>query len=222
MSIKHSKRDKKDNLNIKLGGFLFLIFLLNMIALLIIKPNNSEIIALAETNTLKHVKSGMGSIAITEFADLQCPACSVHHSFMTQYLKDNPSLKFEFKHFPLTNIHKNAETMAKYSIAISTISPNKFWPFLDYVYKNQEYWSKLSIEKLHNYVEKTLKSNININYEMVFKRLESKTVLAKLASDKLEAKNLKLRGTPTFLINGKIIKTPAPNKVAWDKLIEEL
>jgi protein-disulfide isomerase len=222
MSIKHSKRDKQDNLSIKLVGFLFLIFLLIMTSLIIIKPNNAEIIALAETNTLKHVKFGTGSIVITEFADLQCPACSVYHSFMKQYLKENPALNFEFKHFPLTNIHRNAETMAKYSIAISTISPNKFWPFLNHVYKNQQYWSKLSIEKLHNYVEKTLKLNINVNYEMVFKRLESKTVLAKLASDKLEAKNLKLRGTPTFLVNGKIIKTPAPNRESWDKLIKKL
>lgn len=223
MSFSKKKKVKHDTLNLLLGGFLFIIAVIVTLSLTLIKPDTSEIEALAKSNTLEHIKKSSqfsnNNPVIIEFADLQCPACATHHRFMKEFLEDNPNITFEFKHFPLNNIHKNAELMAKYSIAIQTINPKRFWIFLDNIYRDQQTWSKMDQGDIHIYVKKLLIEKVKVNYNMVFKRLESKTVLAKLASDKLEAKSLKLRGTPTFLLNGKIIETPAPNSKSWNKLI---
>lgn len=216
-----SKKHQKDKLSLFLGVFFIFIIFLAFSLLSLISPNNNKINNLALLNEIQHKRNNINSVVeITEFADIQCPACSRYHSFLKDYLKTKKNISFEFKHFPLNNIHKNAELMSKYSIAISTFSSRKFWLFLDIAYEEQSNWSKMSHEQLHNYMRVLLIERLKINYNKVFDILNSDVVLAKLYSDKLEAKKLRLRGTPTFLVNGKIIQTPNFDSNEWNQILK--
>lgn len=220
MSKTRSKKHEKDKLSLILGGIIFLVFLGFTVLFFTIKPDNTAEIELASQNSIQHEKNKFGTIKIVEFADIQCPACSKYHQFLKNYIKKDKRISFEFKHFPLNSIHKNAELMSKYAIAISIVNKTKFWLFLDYAYRDQREWSKLSHDKLHVYMKDLLSSKIKLNYNRVFDKLDSKEVLAKLASDKIEAKKSRLRGTPSFFVNDKIIVTPGLTKESWDKVIK--
>lgn len=219
--MSNTKKRKRDKLNLFLTAFLLSIFAIFVGIGFFIKPDTEAQELLASKNTISHVKNKKGTISIVEFADIQCPACSRYHSFLKSYLKDKKNVSFEFKHFPLNNIHKNAELVGKYAVAISTASFNdrKFWDFLDITYKEQSKWAKLSHKELHVYMKNIIKKDLKLDYDKIFNKLESEKILSKLMSDKLEAKKLRLRGTPTFIVNGSIIQTPRLTKEAWDKVL---
>src|SRR3989338_699244 len=49
-------------------------------------------------------------VTLVEYADFQCPACGVYYPLVEQLFKEyGDKVKFEYRHFPLVGIHKNAE-----------------------------------------------------------------------------------------------------------------
>lgn len=77
-------------------------------------------------------------ITVTEYADLQCPACKASHELINGPIisKYNGNIRFEFKHFPLQTIHQFALEAAEASECAA--DQGKFWPFIDLVYAQQD------------------------------------------------------------------------------------
>ncbi len=75
---------------------------------------NNEEVVITQTD---HVRGAQdGKVTLVEFGDFQCPACGAYEPIVRQVLTDNKdTLKFSFRHFPLTAIHKNALLAAKAS-----------------------------------------------------------------------------------------------------------
>lgn len=74
---------------------------------------------------------------VVEFADLQCPACRVNHTWLKKQLetKLKGKVKLVFRHFPLRGQHQKALKLALY--AELARDEGKFWQFVDGAYENQ-------------------------------------------------------------------------------------
>lgn len=102
---------------------------------------------IAATSSKKPVGPDSAAVVLTEFADLQCPACKTAHALLTKPLleKYKGSIRFEFKHFPLTNSHSHALKAAEASECAA--DQGKFWEYIDVVYAHQDDLAKEPYEE---------------------------------------------------------------------------
>lgn len=83
---------------------------------------------------------GEGSVTVVEFSDFQCPYCARVYPTVTQLLKDyEGKIVLAYKHFPLAQIHPNAQKAAEASECAR--EQGKFWEFHDKLFENQADWS---------------------------------------------------------------------------------
>lgn len=138
-------------------------------------------------------------VSVIEFADLQCPACKAFDPIVTQVIAEySDRVSFVFKHFPLATIHQNAilGAMATEAAAVQ----GKFWEMKKTLYENQADWST-SLDSKNKVV--ALAVSIGLNKEKFEANLLNKNLEEKVFVDLKEATNLKLGGTPSFIINNK-------------------
>ena len=75
-------------------------------------------------------------IQLVEFSDFECPYCIRAYPTVKQVLKDyNGQVRFYYKHFPLTQIHQNAQKAAEASLCAA--DQGKFWEFHDKMFEVQ-------------------------------------------------------------------------------------
>lgn len=123
---------------------------------------------------------------LVEFSDFQCPACAAFASTVkTLTDKYQDRLLFVYRHFPLPS-HQYA-LPAAYA-AESAALQGKFWETVDYLFANQ---SKFSDEFFATEFGKDLPSD---------------AVKKKVERDAQAARSLNLPGTPSFFLNGVLLK----------------
>lgn len=138
-------------------------------------------------------------VSVIEFADLQCPACKAFDPIVTQVIAEySDRVSFVFKHFPLATIHQNAILGAMATEAAA--AEGKFWEMKKTLYENQADWST-SLDSKNKVV--ALAVSIGLNKEKFEANLLNKNLEEKVFADLKEATNLKLGGTPSFIINNK-------------------
>lgn len=153
-----------------------------------------------DSSKVPHPLSNKNAVVrVVEYGDLQCPACKVAHDAVTKALLATygKQIRFEFKHFPLRSIHRFAMDAAQ--AAECAADQGKFWDYLDIAYAKQE---DLSKEALYDWA-KDLKLNDDLFTRCLRSGIKKDTVLA----DYAEGLALKVQGTPTYFVDGKI--TPA-------------
>lgn len=134
-------------------------------------------------------------VTVTEYADLQCPACRSAHASLVQPLiqKYGTKISYDYRHFPLTSIHRYAMEAAEASECAA--DQGKFWEFVDYDYEHQE---DLSSETLRDWA-KELKLDVDLFDRCVTSHVKRKAIQA--SYDEGRAKDV--NGTPTFFVNGQ-------------------
>lgn len=131
-------------------------------------------------------------VRIVEFADFQCPHCKRASSMLEKLVEEHDGkVVHYFKHFPLPN-HKQAGLAARAAVAAQM--QDKFWPMHDLLFENQR---DLSREKILGFARK-----IGLNSSKFKKDLQSQKVAERVKSDKAEANEAKVSGTPAIFING--------------------
>ena len=72
-----------------------------------------------------------------EFVDFECPYCKVANQELQKLLDKNPDLAFVYRHFPLTQIHPNAQKLAEASECYKDqYGQNGFWLIVNKIYSN--------------------------------------------------------------------------------------
>lgn len=145
----------------------------------------------------RHVK-GSGPVTIVEFSDLQCPACRAVQEPLKQLLAANEGkVKFVYRHFPLTTIHKNA-LVASHAVEAAH-KQGKFWEMHDILFDKQTEWEKdgNAAEKFSLYAK-----DLGLDVEVFKKDMDSQEVKDAVTEDNLAATRYRLTGTPTFFVNG--------------------
>jgi protein-disulfide isomerase len=138
-------------------------------------------------------------ILVTEYADLQCPACQAAHERISTPLleKYGDQIRFEFKHFPLRSLHRYALEAAMASECAA--DQGKFWEFVDLVYKEQK---KLDIDQLSRWA-----GALALDRDLFDRCLESQIKRDTVLADYKEGQELSVSGTPSYFVNGQKIET---------------
>lgn len=138
------------------------------------------------------------TVVIEEFADFQCPTCASVHTKMKEINSLYAGrIKFIYRNFPLTQIHKNAYEAALASEAAG--AQGKFWAMQDQLYTNQKEWSNSAEARklFEGYAAKIGLDAAKFQTDMA--ALPTKT---RVDNDMARGQALKLTGTPSVFING--------------------
>lgn len=171
-------------------------------------------ITVTDTDHVRGAQSG--TVTLVEFGDFQCPACAAYEPIVQQLVQDNPGvLKLVFRHFPLTQIHRNALLAAKASEAAGL--QGKFWEMHDILYDKQKEWSE-GLNARDFFL--TYATTVGLDTKKFSDDLNNPSLEAKILAELKEGVQLGVPGTPTFFVNGKMIESPGSVE-AFNKIIKE-
>jgi len=136
------------------------------------------------------------SVQIVEFFDYQCPYCKDVHTVVKNIRQKYPAnVSVRYEHFPLSN-HDYAFEAA---VAVECAGKqNKFNDYHDLLFINQDRIANLRYDSL------AIEAGVE-NIDSFNSCLESKKTSPIIESGLDLAEQLGINGTPTFLINGKLI-----------------
>ncbi len=139
-------------------------------------------------------------IVIVEFTDFQCPFCSRVQSTLEKIFNDYPGkVQLIFKDLPL-DFHKQAKDA--HIAAQCANEQGKFWEYHDILFKNQ---TQLFPDKLKEYAKQ-----LELDMDK-FNQCYDERKYEKYVNESIEqAQNLGISGTPTFFVNGRIIRGAQP------------
>lgn len=143
--------------------------------------------------------SPSAAVTIEEFADYQCPTCATVHGKMKEINSlYSGRIKFIYRSFPLTQIHKNSYDAALAAEAAG--QQGKYWAMQDQLFTNQQAWSNSTeVRKIFDdYAQKIGLDVTKFQTDMV--ALPTKT---RVDNDLQRGRALNITGTPTVYINGK-------------------
>ena len=164
-----------------------------------------------------HVQgNGKAGVTLVEYGDYQCPFCGQYYPTLKQVeAKFNDQIHFQFRNYPLTNLHPNAFAAARAAEAAAL--QNKFWEMHDFLYQTQSQWSAGSDAlSLFKQYAKQLGMNVT-QFETDF---ASSKVNDLINADTAEGTKLGITGTPTFFIDGNKVEI-ANNPAAFEKVLSD-
>jgi protein-disulfide isomerase len=145
-------------------------------------------------NKSDHVRGPTtAAITLVEYGDYQCPHCGMAHPIVNQvqeYFRN--SLRFVFRHFPLTEVHPLAGIAAE--SAEFAGAAGLFWEMHDALFENQ---SILSIPTIF-----MIADQLRLPEVLLRNALETGQYTSKVRSDFMGGVRSGVNGTPAFFING--------------------
>ncbi|MEK9182351.1 MAG: DsbA family protein [Patescibacteria group bacterium] len=169
-------------------------------------PNNKEPLSLADILTESDWIRGNknAKVIITEYSDFQCPACAAYYELVKQVHKDfGDNLAIVYRHFPLRQIHANAEAAALSAEAAGR--QGKFWEMHDMIFESQENWKD---EKNAQEIFSEYAGKLDLDAERFKLDLNLKELKQKVEADYQSGVKAGVNHTPTFFLNGKEIQNP--------------
>ena len=147
-------------------------------------------------------------ITIIEFGDFKCPACKAAHPVIDEILNEY-NVSLYYRNFPLP-MHGEISFLSAEAAECAN-EQDKFWQYHDILFENQDILNK---ENLKLYAKQ-----LNLNEEQFNNCLDSEKYKQEVEKDIKDAKDLGVKGTPTFFINGRKILGADKEKIK--KIIEE-
>ncbi len=166
--------------------------------------------AIMDKITLKGEPSKGGAnakVTIVEYSDFQCPFCSKGYATMeNQVLKEyGDKVKFYYKHYPLP-FHPWAEKGAVAAECAKEQKPEAFWKLYSSFFENQAQISPDSVkEKASGFLQGT-----GIDMAKWNDCFDNSKSLPKVKAQMAEGASVGVRGTPGFIINGRLVSGAQP------------
>ncbi len=133
------------------------------------------------------------AITIVEWADFECPACRAASFALDEVVKSNKDVRLVFKNFPL-DMHEHAEAAARAAVAADR--QGKFWEMHAALFGSQVPLTEATLAKIAE--------EIGLDLAKFKKDIRSEDIADRVAKDKVQADEVKLRATPTIFINGRL------------------
>jgi protein-disulfide isomerase len=131
---------------------------------------------------------------MVEYGDYECPHCAAANPIVNLVLDHfGDNIRFAFRHFPLSQIHPNAEAAAESAEFCGTFG--RFWEMHDGIYENQ---GQLGLPLLL-----ALVNALGLSEAALREALVNGTYEPKVKSDFFGGVRSGVNGTPTFFINGR-------------------
>lgn len=140
-------------------------------------------------------------ITIVEYADFQCPYCSVASINLRALIEKYPDdVRVVYRHFPLASIHDKAILATQAAEAAGLQSEEGFWAMHDLLYQTQAEWSSLTIEEFTSWlIEQSEVLGLDpVLYET---DLNSEAIVTMAEATWIDGQELGIPGTPFIKIN---------------------
>ncbi|MBX7233048.1 MAG: DsbA family protein [Caldilineales bacterium] len=146
-------------------------------------------------------------VVIKEYSDFQCPFCGRHAvntmPLLIERYANNPNVRYEFH--PYAFIGQESTDAA--AAALCASDQNKFWPFHDTVFANQNGENLGAFSKANL---KTIAQAVGLDMAQFNQCFDGGEKLQEVNRYKTEATQLGVQSTPTFYINGQEVKGAQP------------
>ena len=144
------------------------------------------------------------SVTITEYASMTCPHCANFNEAVFPKLKsefiDSGKVRYVFREFPL-DIKAAAGSMLARCIAKDDAP--KYFAVIDLLFRQQNEWVLKNTTETLTRIGK----QAGLSQQQVEDCLKDQALLDKIAADQKYANEvLKVNSTPTFFINGEMLK----------------
>jgi predicted DsbA family dithiol-disulfide isomerase len=153
--------------------------------------------------------SANARLTIVEFSDFECPFCKQVQSTLKQIVDGyGRDVRLVFKHLPLEG-HRNSFPAAR--AAYCAAEQDRFWQFHDALFSAQDL-SPPALERIA--------SDLGLASERFKTCFNSEQSRAAIVKDLEAAKLFRIDSTPSFIVNGKLIKG-ALSFADFRKIIEQ-
>ena len=178
-------------------------------------PSTGPVVAV-DTQDLLIDQRSKGSpsapIAVFEMSDFQCPFCRQHAmgtfpELDRRYIETG-KVRWTFVNFPIPQLHANATTAAEFAMCAARL--NQFWPVHDLIFKYQNSWKSLSDPAPFLI---TLADSARIRRQDILPCLVQGLTRELVKNEAEEVARVGIQSTPTFVIEGKLLRGAAPLEV---------
>ncbi len=153
-------------------------------------------------------------VTIVEFSDFQCPFCSKALPILKDLKKKyGNKIKVVFKQYPLP-FHKQARGAAMAALCAHEQGGDNFWKMHDYMFANQ---SSLAVDSL-----KKAAGQLMLDMKKFGTCMDTNKYEKQIASEEQEGKDLGVKSTPTFFVNGVLVSGAQPVNVFSEIIDAEL
>ena len=133
------------------------------------------------------------AVTLVEYGDYECPYCRSAFPIVKRIqFALGSGLRFVFRHFPLTKIHRHAQQAAE--AAEASAAQGHFAEMHAVLFKNQH---ALTDSDLRDYA-----ANIGLDVSRFEQELSDHVYTARVREDFMTGLRSGVNGTPTFFING--------------------
>jgi len=149
-----------------------------------------------ETMSVKNHTYQLGNteaaIVLVEYGDYECPHCAKAWALVQKLMEEfDDQLLFEFRNFPLREIHPMAMVGAQAAEAAGI--QGKFWEMHNFLFRNQ---SRLSLD-----FTIYLADELELNLGQFLNDRDNSVVIEKIEHDLDTGEQIGIDRTPAFLIN---------------------
>jgi protein-disulfide isomerase len=140
-----------------------------------------------------HIRGPKGApVTLVEYGDYQCPFCGAAHPVVKEILAlETNTVRFVFRHFPITTLHPFAEPAAEAAEAAG--AQGKFWQMHDWIFEHQD---AIAPDDL---VEAA--AGLGLDVERFAGDVAEHRYERKIREDFMSGVRSGVNGTPTFFIN---------------------
>lgn len=147
---------------------------------------------------LDHVRGSSKARLILEYGDYECPYSRIAYRAIQRVESElGKSVRFAFRHFPLTEIHPHA--LAGSAAAEAAALQGRFWEMHDLLFHGQK---ALEDDDLRRYAEQ-----LRLDLEAFERDRRGEAVLERVGRDvESGIASGDVRGTPTLFIDGEVYR----------------
>ena len=182
-------------------AIIMAVLVVGLIGLLVVTSNNNGENGEATTPSNNVYGEGESGVTLIEYGDFQCPACAAYYPIVKQIKADfGEEIVFQYKHFPLIEIHPNA--MVAHRASEAAAKQDKFWDMHDILFERQQEWadSNDAQQIIDGYA-----NEIGLDFDQYKEDAASSAVLGVINADRETGNELGITGTPGFVLNGEVI-----------------
>jgi protein-disulfide isomerase len=151
-------------------------------------------------------------LVLLKFSDFQCPFCGAAATNMKAFMDDHDGdILYVYKHFPLESIHPEAIPAARASWAAQ--QQGQFWPYHDALFEQQ---SQLGAD-----LYQQIAQDLGLDMEQFNRDFNSSASREAVDQDRQLTQQLRLNGTPTFVLNDLLVPGNTPMEF-FETVVEQV